>query len=60
MQDYVDMLITVRDRMKKLIEQGATLEEVMAAKLTAEFDEQKGDSRMFIDRAYHSMAHAHE
>ena len=60
MQDYVDMLITVRDRLKKQIEQGATLEEVMAAKLTAEFDEQKGDSRMFIDRAYHSMAHTHD
>lgn len=60
MQDYVDMLITVRDRLKKLTEQGATLEQVIAAKLTAEFDQSKGDSRMFIDRAYHSMAHEHE
>lgn len=59
MQDYVDMLIVVRNRIKKLIASGASLEEVIAAKPTVEFDELKGDSKMFIDRAYHSLEHSH-
>ena len=59
MQDYVDMLIVVRDRIKKLIASGASLEEVIAAKPTAEFDTLKGDSKMFVDRAYHSLEHSH-
>ncbi len=59
MQEYVDMLITVRDRIKNLLANGASLEDVIAAKPTAEFDASKGDPKMFIDRAYHSLAHSH-
>lgn len=59
MVDYVDMLTTVRDRIKKLVDEGASLEEVIAAKPSAEFDAAKGDSTMFIDRAYTSLSHSH-
>ena len=59
MQEYVEMLITVRDRIKELIDQGKTLEEVIAANPTAEFDKSRGNNKMFIDRAYHSLAHSH-
>jgi cyclase len=41
---YVEMLTTVRGRMMTLIESGASLEAVYAAKVTAEFDEKFGDS----------------
>jgi len=53
--DYIAMLITVRDRMLALIMQGASLEEVFAAKITEGFDEKHGDSSQFINRAYMSM-----
>jgi len=59
MQDYVDMLVTIRNRIKKLIDQGSSLEQVIAAKPTAEFDEAKGDNTMLVNRAYHSLAHSH-
>jgi cyclase len=36
---YRDMLATVRDRMKRLVKDGKTLEQVQAAKPTAGFDE---------------------
>ena len=55
--DYTAMLTTVRDRMLALIMQGATLEDVVAAKITSEFDKKKGDSSQFINRAYMSMTH---
>lgn len=59
MEKYVMMLSTVRDRIKQLIDEGASLEDVIAAKPTAEFDEEYGNSQMLIDRAYHSLAHEH-
>jgi cyclase len=52
---YIDMLTTIRDRMVKLIKAGATLEEVYAAKPTAEYDAGQGDSTGFINRAYVSL-----
>ncbi len=55
--DYIDMLSVVRDRMLKLIDEGATLEEVYAAKPTAEYDEKMGDNTGFINRAYMSLTH---
>jgi cyclase len=56
---YVDMLSVVRDRIFKLVEDGASLEEVYAASVTAEFDEKFGDNKGFIDRSYTSLAHTH-
>ncbi len=38
LKTYRDMLVTIRDRIKKQIEEGKTLEEVIASKPTAEFD----------------------
>ncbi|MEH6515184.1 MAG: MBL fold metallo-hydrolase [Halioglobus sp.] len=56
---YVDMLSVVRDRIVKLVADGASLEDVYAANVTAEFDETFGDNKGFIDRAYTSLAHTH-
>ena len=55
--DYISMLETARERMMKLIMKGASLEEVMAAKVTAEWDKKNGDSTMFINRSYLSLTH---
>lgn len=53
--DYIDMLTVVRDRMQALIDTGESLEEIIAAKPTAEFDERYGDPAMLVDRAYASL-----
>jgi glyoxylase-like metal-dependent hydrolase (beta-lactamase superfamily II) len=53
--DYVTMLRTIRDRIQSLIATGASLEQVNAARPTAEWDEQRGDPARLIDRAYASM-----
>jgi cyclase len=53
--DFVAMLTTIRDRMSALIKSGATLEQVAAAKLTAEWDSKKGDPTNFVNRAYTSL-----
>jgi len=51
---YRDMLVTVRDRVAKLVAEGKTLEEVKAAKPTAEFDAQWGspDHMLFLPVIY--------
>lgn len=53
--NYTAMLEDVRDRISTLIDQGASLEDVIAATPTAEFDERYGDPAMLIDRAYASL-----
>jgi glyoxylase-like metal-dependent hydrolase (beta-lactamase superfamily II) len=53
--DYVTMLKTIRDRIQSLIATGASLEQVIAARPTAEWDEERGDPALLIDRAYASM-----
>jgi len=53
--DYVAMLTTIRDRMKALIDSGATLQQVTAARLSAEWDQKKGDPASFLNRAYTSL-----
>jgi cyclase len=53
--DFVAMLTTIRDRMSTLIKSGATLEQVAAAKLTADWDAKKGDPTNFVNRAYTSL-----
>ena len=54
--DYLSMLKTIRKRIAELIETGASLEEVIAAKPTAEFDEARGNPAQLIDRAYKSLS----
>lgn len=53
--EYVAMLGTIRDRIAVLIEEGATLEEVIAAKPTAAWDEALGDPGGLLNRAYFGM-----
>jgi glyoxylase-like metal-dependent hydrolase (beta-lactamase superfamily II) len=53
--EYVAMLTMIRDRMNALIRSGATLEQVEAARPTAEWDERKGDPASFVNRAYASL-----
>jgi len=53
--EYVSMLKTIRDRMSSLIRSGASLEQVVAARLTSDWDAAKGDPIMLLDRAYASM-----
>ena len=55
LKEYILMVSQVRDRIAKLIDEGASLAEVMAAKPTADWDAKKGDPLMFIDRAYTSL-----
>lgn len=55
LSDYVAMLREIRDRMSALIGSGATLEQVVAARVTAEWDDEQGDPTMLLDRAYASM-----
>jgi glyoxylase-like metal-dependent hydrolase (beta-lactamase superfamily II) len=54
--DFVAMLSTIRDRMSALIKSGATLEQVTAAKITAEWDAKKGNPASFLNRAYTSLS----
>lgn len=59
LERYIAMLTTVRARISALIDEGKTLEEVIAAKPTADFDERYGpveDSLGFLDRVYTSLS----
>ncbi|HEX7237769.1 MAG TPA: MBL fold metallo-hydrolase [Gammaproteobacteria bacterium] len=55
---YRTMLVTVRDRVAALVKQGKTLEEVIAAKPTAEFDATWGspDHMLFLPVIYAELA----
>ena len=53
--EYASMLRTIRERVAMLIAGGATLEEVIAANPTAEWDAVRGDPVRLLDRAYASM-----
>jgi glyoxylase-like metal-dependent hydrolase (beta-lactamase superfamily II) len=53
--DYVAMLTTIRDRMTALIASGASLQQVVAARPTSEWDAPNRDAANFLDRAYLSL-----
>lgn len=53
--DYAAMLSTIHDRIAAMIEDGMSLEQVIAAEPTAEWDDARGSPAMLIDRAYASM-----
>ena len=55
MAEYITMLTEIRGKMMVLIGQGATLEEVLAADPTANWDDQMGDPARLINRAYASL-----
>lgn len=52
LENYIAMLTTIRNRMSALIDSGASLEQVAAARLTSEWDETMGDPASLIDRAF--------
>jgi glyoxylase-like metal-dependent hydrolase (beta-lactamase superfamily II) len=52
---FTSMLATVRDRLQIMLDRGLTLEQVIAAKPTADFDEQFGDPALFVTKAYMSL-----
>lgn len=53
--DYIAMLSAIRDRLADMIESGMTLEQVIAAAPTADWDDTRGSPMMLLDRAYASM-----
>ncbi len=53
--DYIAMLSDIRDALSSLIEDGASLEQVIAADPTGNWDEDRGDPTMLLNRAYASM-----
>ena len=55
LQDYVTMLRTIHDRIRALVDSGATLEQVVAARTTSDWDDAMGDPGNFINRSYTSM-----
>ena len=52
---YVSMLRIIHARMSALISDGASLDDIVAAQPTAEWDEVRGDPANFLNRAYASM-----
>jgi len=55
--DYIEMLTIIHKRMMALIDNGASLEDVYAAKVTKEWDKKQGNPTGFINRAYMSLTH---
>ena len=56
LRDYVRMLQTVRDRIAALLARNATLQEVLEAKTTAEWEAALGDPTRLVDRVYASLS----
>jgi cyclase len=59
--EYRDMVVIVRDRVQALIKSGATLEQVKAARPTADYDSRYGatsgswTTEMFVESVYRSL-----
>ena len=59
--EYRDMLVIVRDRVQDLIRSGATLQQVQAARVTADYDTRFGatsgpwTTAMFVEAVYTSL-----
>lgn len=53
--EFRDMIVEVRGRVSGLIEQGMTLEQVLAAEPTADLDERWGDPGRFLQGLYESL-----
>jgi hypothetical protein len=55
---FRDMIVTVRDRVKSLIDSGKTEQEILAAHPTAEFDVQWGQGRVRSEEFVHTIYNA--
>jgi len=59
--EYRDMVVIVRDRVKAMIDGGATVQQVKAARVTADYDTQYGantgawTTEMFVEAVYNSL-----
>ena len=53
--EYRDMLTIVRDRVKAMVDKGATLEHVKAAKPTFEYDPEYGASDAFVEAVFRGL-----
>jgi len=59
--EYRDMVVIVRDRVRALLDAGATLAQVQAARVTADYDTQYGantgpwTTAMFVEAVYRSL-----
>jgi glyoxylase-like metal-dependent hydrolase (beta-lactamase superfamily II) len=53
--EYRDMVVIVRDRIRALIDEGLSLEQVKAARPTLDYDGQYGDPGPFIEAVYTSL-----
>lgn len=53
--DYTTMLSQIRDRVRDLIDDGASLEQVIAARPTRRWDGEQGDPENFLNRVYASL-----
>ena len=59
--EYRDMVVIVRDRVRAMIESGATLEQVKAARVTADYDTRYGansgpwTTALFVEAVYNSL-----
>ena len=53
---YIEMLETMAERLSAMIDQGMTLDEIIAANPSADFDERFGNPLLFITKAYESLS----
>jgi cyclase len=62
--EYRDMLVIIRDRVRAMIQRGASLEQVQAARLTADYDDRFGansgpwTTEMFVEAVYTNLKQA--
>ena len=54
---YIAMLETIHHRMETLIDSGHSLEDILKAAPSADFDAERGDATLFLTMAYLSFAH---
>jgi cyclase len=54
---YITMLESMYDRLETLIDSGHSLDEILAAAPSADFDVERGDATLFLTMAYLSFAH---
>jgi cyclase len=52
-----EMLATMKQRLAELLAQGMSIEDMIAARPTREFDATWGDPRLFIANAWHGLVH---
>jgi glyoxylase-like metal-dependent hydrolase (beta-lactamase superfamily II) len=52
---YRDMLVDIRDRVQALIDEGKSVEEVVAAKPAARYDAEFGENEAFVQSVFYSL-----